>query len=134
MWRIGRPIPTLLGLTMLGFLAGCGPDPDRYAIVDTAPFFQRELPYREGSEDELIATVKAFAREHSMDYLGGPGHPTLDPGQFNLSASSYSLNLGVLRVATTLPNMQVAAIARGNPTANDTALTAEFIRRLEQVQ
>lgn len=130
-----KPLTFAVGLVLAATLAGCGgPDPERNVIVNKAPFYEKELPYREGSEDEIISTVKAFAREHGMDYLGGPGHPTLDPGQFNLHAAGKMLNLGVIRVVTTLPNMQIAAIARENPTANDKVLVAEFIRRLEQIQ
>jgi hypothetical protein len=103
-------------------------------IINKDSFYKGELPYREGSEDEIVTTVKAFVREHGMDYIGGPGHPTLEPGQFNLTVAGKTLNLKAIRVVTSLPNTQIFATARGNPTANDRALTAEFIRQLEHVR
>ena len=127
-------IPIVVGMSIASLLAGCGRDPERNIIINKEAFFEKKLPYREGSEDQIIATVKAFALEHGMDYLGGPGHPTLEPGQFNLTAAGERLNLHAIRVATSLPNTEIFATARGNPTANDKALTAKFIRQLEQVQ
>lgn len=128
-------------IAMGAALTGCGSsgsgsssDPERNIIVDKAPFYQKELPYKQGSEGEIIAIVKTFAHEHGMDYLGGPGHPTLKADEFNLHAAGPSLNLGVIRVITTLPNMQVAAIARGNPTANDKAVVADFVARVEKAR
>jgi hypothetical protein len=106
--------------------------PERNMIVGVAPFYQTEIPYREGSEGEIVATVRAFAREHAMDYLGGPGHPTLDPGEFNLHAAGRRLNLGAVRGIPISPNIQIFAITRGEPTTNDRALTAEFVRELNQ--
>jgi hypothetical protein len=115
--------------------AACdGANPERNIIVDRPPFYHEVLAYSPGSEGEIVAAVKAFAKEHGMDYLGGPDHPTLDEGQFNLHAAGPNLNLGVVRVATSLPNTEVFAIARGVSSTSDRALIAEFVSRLKGIQ
>jgi hypothetical protein len=116
-------------------IASCGgPSSERYVIVGQAPFYHDVLAYQPDSEQRIVGAVQAFAKEHHMDFLGGPGHPSLDSGQFNLTAAGPNLNLGAIRVSTSLPNTDVFAIARGQPTANDRALTAEFVDRLKRAQ
>ncbi len=110
------------------------PATERNIIVDQPPFSQVTLPYREGSEAAIVAVVQDFARENGMDFLTGPGHPTLDAGQFNLTVAAPSLNLSAVRLLTTLPNIEVFAISSGTPNDRDAALAAEFVRRLQQVQ
>ncbi|MEO7247333.1 MAG: hypothetical protein ABIW31_02675, partial [Novosphingobium sp.] len=90
------------------------------------------LPYRDGSEEEIISTFKAFARERGMDYMGGPGHPTLGPGEFNLHAVNKTFNLAVAHILIGSPNVQVSAFSTDKPTPQDKALTAELVCRLEK--
>ena len=124
-----------LGIAIVPIVVACGgPDPERHIIIDREPFYKVALPYREGSEDEIVSAVKTFAREHEMDFLGGPGHPALSSGQFNLTAAGKTLNLKAIRVATSLPDTEVYATVRASPTANDEALAAEFVRRLQKVE
>ena len=125
-----KPLIFTVGLALAIMLSSCGgPDPERNIIVNKDPFYKKELPYREGSEDEIISTVKAFAHEHGMDYLSGPGHPTLDPGEFNLHAVNKTFNLAVARILIGSPNVQVSAFATDKPTLQDNALTAELDRK-----
>lgn len=123
--------PTIAAFT----LSACGKqNEERNIIVNRSPFYAIKLPYREGSEDKIISVVKTFAQEHGMDYLGGPGHPSLKNGQFNLTAAGQRLNLKAIRVATSLPDTMIYATARDQPTLEDKALTAEFVRRVEMIR
>lgn len=128
-----KSLTLAVGLVLATLLSGCGdPDPERYIIVDKDPFYKKELPYREGSEDEIISTVKEFAGEHGMDYLSGPSHPTLSPGEFNLHTVNKTFNLAVARILIGSPNVQVSAFATDKPTQQDHALTVELVCRLEK--
>lgn len=131
MWRIVKSLFILFSL----IVSACDKiDREHNIIVNKSPFYITSLPYRPCSEKNIISLVKSFAIKHSMDYLGGPGHPTLEQDQFNLTATSKLLNFGVTRVAATLPYIKVYATAQGDPTSKDRALTMELVRQIRQAQ
>lgn len=131
--RLRLPAYALNGMAILT-ISGCNySSPERNIIVDRPPFYRTSVIYREGNEPTTVRAVKVFAEKHGMEFLAGPGHPTLDAGQFNLTAASPTLNLIAIRVSTTLPDTEIYAISAGTPTGEDKALAQEFTRRLQQL-
>lgn len=123
----------IVGMAMAAILSNCGnpqANPERYVITDVDPFYKTEVPYRPNGEREIVKATQAFAHDHGMDYLGGPGHPTLEKDEFLVSANSRMLNLKAARNIPISPNVQIFAIARGVPTPQDRELLMEFVCRV----
>jgi hypothetical protein len=132
-WTYARRRAVSVGLSLLamGVLFGCDGSSERNVILDTAPFFATTIPFRPDRTDAVVEFVRAFSKQHQMDFL--LARQSLGPGEFNASADGPSLNLKALRVsAIDGDKVQVFAIARGAPTANDKALVEEFVAQIRQ--
>jgi hypothetical protein len=124
-------------MALLG-LSGCnpsGPDPERYVLTgnDKNVFFQRQLAVDPKNADEIIATVRAFSREHELDFL--LARESLPPGDFNVSVNGPSLNIAAMHTAAIGDTgVQVFAIVPKMPTAKDKELVADFVARVERLK
>ena len=114
-----------LALSSLTLLSGCGDDRERNVIVETAPFVTTEVPLGKGQQDAAIRAVRAFANRHRMDFL--LAQKTLEPGDFNASANSSTLNLNAMHIESFDDGVSVTAIARASPTSEDQRLFAAFL-------
>lgn len=124
-------------MVLLG-LSGCnssGHDPERYVLTgnDKNLFFQRQLTVSPRNTEKIIAAVKAFSRQHGMDFL--LARESLPAGDFNVSANGPTLNIKAMHTsAVGDTGVQVFAIAPKTPTTGDRALVAEFVEKLENIE
>jgi len=108
-------------------------DPERYVLTgnDTNLFYKKELAIDPQGSDEIIATTRAFAKEHNMDFL--VARESLPTGDFSTSANGPTLNIAAMHTAAVGDKgVQVFAIVPKQPTARDKALVTEFVCRLEK--
>ncbi len=117
----------------MGLLAACD-NPNRYEINGKAPFIETTVPFRPGTGDAVVADVRTFVKQHEMEFL----NPTkeLGPGEFWTAAERASLNLIAVHGEDEDHRavVQVLAIARDAPTAEDKALVEEFVAHIRYAQ
>lgn len=138
MWRL-VVLTRVLIFAIVVLAASCGPDPERYVILNTAPFVETQIALPNPSNsaaikselDALEQAVRDFSREHGMDFLRA--RDTLRDGEINVSARGQQLNLIALRQFDLSKDnlITVFAIARTAPTARDKELTSQFIKRIK---
>lgn len=124
---------TVLAVTILSACGKSGHDPERYVLTgnDTNLFYKKELAIDPRRTDEIIATTRAFAKEHNMDFL--LARESLPAGDFNTSVNGPTLNIKAMHTAAVDDKgVQVFAIVPKQPSARDEALVAEFVCRLEK--
>lgn len=110
-------------------LSGCDRS-ERNVIVDKPPFFHVELAFSEDRSEFVIFAVRSFAKERDMDFL--LAQKTLEPGDFNASANSRSLNLGAMHITAIAKGVDVFAIASGDPTPRQKAFVKEFVGKVRE--
>jgi hypothetical protein len=98
-------------------------------IVGRSPFFHVELALPADKSESIIAAVRSFAKEKDMDFL--LAQKSLEPGDFNASANSTSLNLVAMHIDSVANGVDVIAIASSDPTPRQKALAREFVKRLQ---
>ncbi|HRE44390.1 MAG TPA: hypothetical protein PKY87_10520 [Terricaulis sp.] len=121
-----RVIAFLLALTIGG--CGGGDEAERYLILETAPFYQADLPHNAEQTDAVIAAVRSFSEANSMELI--LAYRSLGPGEFNVTAANESLNLSATHINQFGSTMNIRATSRGEPSDRDRALLEEFVAEI----